>query len=692
MSFLTPQWAIAAGAVAVPLVVLLYFLKLRRRVVEVSSTLLWRRAVEDLRANAPFQRLRRNILLFLQLLAVAAGVMALGQPQVRGGGSAGGRVVILLDRSASMSAGDAGGGRTRLEEAKRAALGVIEAMRDAGWGFFDAGPGADEAMVIAFDESAEIVQGFTSDKGRLRASVEGIEGTDCVSRLGPAVELARARAPRASVEGEGVDAGAVPLTFHVVSDGRVEDGGRVEPGAGDEVYYHRVGEAGTGNLGVVAVRGERSLAEPEKVAVFYSVQSTYAEGVSADVVVSVDGEARGRRVVEFDGASGGPVEKSGVFEWSSRLPVRVEVRVEKRGGEPEALTRDDSGWVSVGASRGLRVALVTRGSYFLPEGLGALPQVSGPVVISPEAFEAELKDGRAGGYDVVVLDGWVPSWEGEAGRLPPGRYLVFNEVPNRVSADGGAARVAGGGAVLVDRGTAGRSSMVRWSRDHRVLRGLDLDAVTIFETRVVEVPRGSTARVLAESTRGPALVELSSGGTRALVVPFDVAASDWPVDVSFVGFLSYAVDYLGGGGSGGLGRTVRTGETLMDRLPGGAAEVRVSGPGGSLVEWGVSGEGALAVGPMRRAGLYEVSWRGPAGEGDEEAGGRASRVYAANVVSAAESSVGAAEELALSTRGVPSAGGGSGDGVARRLWPLFLVFVLVVLMVEWWVYNRKVHL
>src|SRR5208282_3040429 len=55
------RWFALAG---VPVgIIALYFLKLKRRPVKVSSTLLWRKSLEDLHVNSLFQRLRRNLLL-----------------------------------------------------------------------------------------------------------------------------------------------------------------------------------------------------------------------------------------------------------------------------------------------------------------------------------------------------------------------------------------------------------------------------------------------------------------------------------------------------------------------------------------------------------------------------------------------------------------------------------------------------
>src|SRR5881398_1134028 len=108
--------AIAAGLV-VPSLLVLYFLKLRRREQTVSSTLLWKKAIQDLQVNAPFQKLRRNLLLFLQLLLLLLLCLAFARPVTHYTPGAGKVTVILIDRSASMGTTDKDlKGKTRLEE------------------------------------------------------------------------------------------------------------------------------------------------------------------------------------------------------------------------------------------------------------------------------------------------------------------------------------------------------------------------------------------------------------------------------------------------------------------------------------------------------------------------------------------------------------------------------------------------
>ena len=81
------------GLVTIPLIVAFYMLRLRRRERTVSSTFLWQQLVRDVEANAPWQRLRRSLLLLLQLLLAlllvagrgAARLGAAGGPRARPG-------------------------------------------------------------------------------------------------------------------------------------------------------------------------------------------------------------------------------------------------------------------------------------------------------------------------------------------------------------------------------------------------------------------------------------------------------------------------------------------------------------------------------------------------------------------------------------------------------------------------------
>src|SRR5689334_3620649 len=145
VQFATPlgatAWIVLAG---IPVgIIALYFLKLRRRPVQVPSTLLWKRSLEDLHVNSLFQRLRKNLLLFLQLLAVCLTMLALTAPRIKGSAGQGQRYVIAIDNSASMSANDVK--PTRLARAKEDARKLVSAMESD-----------DLAMVIAFSDRAKV--------------------------------------------------------------------------------------------------------------------------------------------------------------------------------------------------------------------------------------------------------------------------------------------------------------------------------------------------------------------------------------------------------------------------------------------------------------------------------------------------------------------------------------------------------
>jgi len=138
MNFLTGPAALIAASIALPLLLLLYFLKLRRTERRVASTLLWKKAVQDLQVNAPFQKLRKNLLLLLQFLLLVAVLLAIAGPVSNFVGQPERNVVVLLDQSASMKTIESDG-KSRIAHARKAAGDFIDNLA----------PGS-KAMVIAF--------------------------------------------------------------------------------------------------------------------------------------------------------------------------------------------------------------------------------------------------------------------------------------------------------------------------------------------------------------------------------------------------------------------------------------------------------------------------------------------------------------------------------------------------------------
>src|SRR6476619_6739010 len=137
------QWGLL-GLVP-PAIIALYFLKLRRQPLEVPSTYLWSRAIEDLHVNSLWQRLRQSLLLFLQLVLIVLIAATLLRPGWSGTKLEGKRFVFLIDTSASMEATDVSGSvGTRLDQAKRQAIDFIDQME----------PGS-AAMVISFSNVAK---------------------------------------------------------------------------------------------------------------------------------------------------------------------------------------------------------------------------------------------------------------------------------------------------------------------------------------------------------------------------------------------------------------------------------------------------------------------------------------------------------------------------------------------------------
>jgi len=639
----------------VPLLLLLYFLKLKRRETVVSSTLLWKRAVQDLQVNAPFQRLRRNLLLLLQLLALIAILLALAGPVMSLRRGPGRRYVLLIDRSASMNATDVE--PTRLDAAKEQAKVFIQSMR--GGSTLSLRDASDHAMVVAFDRHAKVACNFTSDKRRLIAAIDGIEPGDGISRLAEATTVARAFAQSPGVEGN-IRTAESPAQLILFSDGRIGDLDNIVV-ASDELVFHRIGESAD-NIAITAMDARRSYEQPEQVEVFASVANYGAEAATRDVQLAINGDVHAVRSVTI------PACVSGVGEEPSK-PGQVAVNFSLSYGQAgvlevrqlgtDALSCDDAAWNILEPPKRLSVLLVTAGNPVLESVLQACPisrlDPCTPVgfdAMDPAVFTIEQR------YDVVVLDNHSPA------RLPQCRYLVFGPPPNGID-------------VNSPREVENQIA-VDWRSQHPVLYYVNLTNLFAARSRLLELPRD--AEVLAEFNESPALAILRRQGSTYVLVSFDVLESNWPFEPGFVLFCYNSLNFLGAQVGGGRQRDLAVGEPMsIENMPPDAV-VTLTRPDASTLDLKPDPGGTLRFPGTHRVGTYVL-----------EAADQPARCYAVSLVDPEESRIEPQKEIEFSSVTVAAE-----EQVVQRanvpLWPLLVLVVLVLVCLEWLAYNLRVRI
>lgn len=642
MSFLTPWSALAAAAFAVPLLLLLYFLKLRRRYMRVASTLLWTSAHEDVEVNALFQRLRFSALLLLQLFILIALLMAMARPVTEGEAGASGKLVLLIDRSASMNAIDVDG-NSRLDAAKQEAIETVDRLGRGG--------GVSQIMVIAFARTAHVVSSFEFDRNTVIRAIESIQPTDETANLAAALQLA------AGFAGDTEDIGAQDGEVVLFSDGAVAPpddpmGFRLRNGV---FRYVQIGPDPQGevpNVGIVSFSARRDYDDPARVLVFARLMNTAASPVTTVLTLRANDESVDMRRVSVPAAAEVPGEASITFS----LELHDETVLSLQHNFRDPFAADDVAWLVVPAPLQPRIALVYGGDRpdtFTRQLLADMePRELRPM--TAEAYEQldqrELDTGEL--FDMVVFDRVSPQ------RLPGVPTLTFAGVPRGVG-------------VTEPRSEGGRL-ILSWDRQHPIMRHVSLDTIRYAGFGGYELPAGATA--LATGPEGPVIALLRTRGARHVVVGFDLNRSNWPLHVSIVVFMQNVLDHITLTGSGQAGLVHAPGESITVRAQANVSRLAIQGPQEATVN--VQGGAERALPTLRRAGVYEIAGAAPPMQ----------RV-AVSLLSDTETDIRPRGELRVNAE--MTAGERGTRAVPRELWPWLVAAALALLAVEWAVYLRK---
>jgi len=655
MQWLTIPTALYAAAVSVPLLLLLYFLKLKRVERPISSTLLWKRAVQDLQVNAPFQRLRRNILLLLQFLAILAVLIAIAGPVISMMQTSGKRYVLLIDRSASMNATDVKS--TRLEEAKKQAAEFIESLRSKAFmSFNDQG---EQVMVMAFDEKARVMCNFTSDKKQIIAAIESIAPGDGDSSLSQAVTVARAFA-----QSPGEDANnrssETPAKLVLFSDGQIRDADQLTVSA-DELIFNSIGSSKK-NLAIIAMQAKRSYESPQQIDVFVTVANYDTEKTITDIQLSIDGDIQAVKNISMPPRTTDPATDAiepGKVAVSFTLQHEGAGILEVRQLNEDVLEADDAAWAVLSPPKKLVVLMISNGNSVLETALKACP-IAKLDMITPTDFEAIDHTARDIGieYDIIVLDKYAPE------KLPRSSYLTFGVIPP--------------GLDIVTTGKSKNQYIVDWRTRHAVLKYVNLTNLFAAEAHTITLPRHG--EVLAEFNETPAISLIKSGGSNYLITGFDVLQSNWPFEPGFVLYCYNAISFLAAQAQQDQATDIKVGDPIT--LEGLAAETKavLKDPAMEKTKLTANSKGLIRFSEAQRTGLYQVDI-------DEQP----YAFFAVNLFDSKESNIDPRQKLVLSNLEIEAQEKAS-KGLMTPLWPFLVFIALMFAIAEWVIYNLKVKI
>ena len=492
MTWLHP-WA-AWFLAGMPVIVLLYFLRLKRRPLTVSTLMFWQRALHESGHRAFFQKFRHLFSLLLHLLIFLLLLGALARPVLDHGILEGSATVLILDTRARMQAIEPGG-RTRFANAIRLAQDYV---RQAG--------GAREFAVLTLGAAPSVAVPFTGDEKLLRSALTQMSPTDASGDIASAVVLAD------SLLAARKGSHRIVLITASVLD--------TPPKTASKLITHAVGTS-LDNVAITRFATRPLPANPETSEVLLETQNFGRAPVRTDVELAFDG-----RALEVKPLTLAPGERRiDVFTSVPRPALSARGWLTAKLSATDALPLDNIAYATLPPARVNRVLLVSKGNTFLEKLLGVDASVKFQF-IAPEAYQPAMSEK----FETVIFDSIVP--QDFVLENSPGNFLFLNATP-----------FAAKGAPL------DQPIVTDVDAAHPATRLVNLQNITILHAKPLELPAahdGWKFTAPLRSAEHPLLIAGERGRQRIAALAFDVLESDLPLRVAFPLLIHGTVQWLAG--------------------------------------------------------------------------------------------------------------------------------------------------
>ncbi|AUG57760.1 vWA domain-containing protein [Acetivibrio saccincola] len=601
MTFYSP-WGFLA-LIGVPVIIIFYLLKQRHEDFTVSSLYLWEEVIKDLEANTSWQKLKKNTLMILQIIAVILLAFALSKPYLSHLESNIQNVVVVIDTSMSMQSKM--GNKTRFDEAKAKAREYISNLKPNTY-----------VTLVSMGKNIVIEESLSKNKSSLLNSLNSIEVTNTVLNTDDAKSTIYSIANQH------------PNTKVVLF--------------GDQNFY----------IEGVDMEFSASFDEAENFAIINLSHTVTEKGITAlstianytqsdakiPLSIYLDGKVYDAKYVDIS-----PYETTNVY-WNN-LPEStniIEVRIDKE----DALNIDNVYWNVVEKGLGNKALLVSDGNVFIEKALALSNKV--------ELYKTQPDENREfTGYDLYIFDGFLPENIPESGSI-----MIFNPPENQ----------------LFEIKETVEIPQIKELKGEVFKYVKEFD-FSVGESKIVEVPLWAEEIIEYKEGSGGFMGDLNN--QRILVIAFDIFKTDISITPAFPIFITNAMEWLLPSAIENIAG-VNPKDSIIFNLHPGAEKAFVETPSKEVFE-------VAPPFPPRvfdrteEPGVYTLVQKTSEGEIKYN--------FAVNVPSKYESDIN--KKVAVQ-EGNEDVREGQIVKTGRDIQSVFIWIIIIILLIEWWVYKNGV--
>lgn len=362
--------------VLIPVIILLYMLKQKAKEYPFSSSMLWKKIMNNIEATTPWEKLKKNLLMFLQILTVLLLVFTMMAPYLKHGGRIYDNVILVLDNSASMGI-SYNSDHSRLEEAKKRACDYVDSLNETA-----------QVTILTSAEEAGIIKTNATDKSELKKAIRNIQVTDLPGDTTAAVSVSQSMANQWE-HYEAVFFTDTPVALGAL-EARVVNLYTDYKNLSMDYVSYGMDEDSYGTLTVLG-----------------KITNGTGEAVTTDVNLYGDDVLLMVKTVTVPPAESVIVYFEQVNFGGAVLTMEI--------NNPDDLPADNRAYVTLETQNQKKALLITNDNLFLEKAITNIAWVDLYKTSQPSAI------GKDDTYDLYIFDGMVPD------TLPDkGNYLYFN--------------------------------------------------------------------------------------------------------------------------------------------------------------------------------------------------------------------------------------------------------------------------